>query len=264
MLLGMGDHVGTWLREYAEGRDPALRERVILAHLGLADRLATRYRNRPNTTYDDLRQTARIGLIAAVDRYDPDRGTPFVPFAIATVIGQLKRHMRDATWQVGIPRRVKDNAMRLAGALDKLPRRFDGWPRSDELAGRVDLTEEEISQAVTAMENRTLLSLDVPAEAGALPLGQLLAEDQAGADIEDRIMLPGLVAGLPATERAVVALYYFNDLKQREIGALLGCSQMQVSRLLRRSRKRLHDQLVGGPSLISTSSTRPAKGCDRR
>src|SRR6266498_1432359 len=107
------EQVAAWLRSYAERRDPELRERVILAHLGLADRLAARYRDRPNTTSDDLRQIARIGLIAAVDRYDPNRGTPFVPFAIATVIGQLKRHMRDATGQVGIPRRVEDNVLRL-------------------------------------------------------------------------------------------------------------------------------------------------------
>jgi RNA polymerase sigma-B factor len=245
MLVGMGDHVGTWLREYAERRDPALRERVILANLGLADRLAARYRHRPNTTYDDLRQTARVGLIAAVDRFDPGRGTPFVPFAIATVLGQLKRHLRDATWAVAVPRTVKDNALRLARALDEVPRRSSGWPRSQDLAGRVNLTEEEISQAVVAIENRTLLSLDVPAGEGSPPLGQLLAQDETGAEIEDRIMLPGLVSGLPAVERAVVVLYYFNGLKQREIGALMGCSQMQVSRLLRRSCERLHAQLMG-------------------
>jgi RNA polymerase sigma-B factor len=242
----MGDQAAVWLREYAERRDPAVRERVILAHVGLADRLAARYRNRCNTTYDDLRQTARIGLIAAVDRFDPDRGVPFVPFAIATIVGQLKRYLRDATWQLGVPRSVKENMLRLAGALDGTPRGHHGWPRAEELAGQVDLTAEEISQAVTAMENRTLLSLDVPAADGAPPLGQLLPDPAAGDDVEDRIMLPELVSGLPATERAVVVLYYFNDLKQREIGALIGCSQMQVSRLLRRSCERLHDQLVAG------------------
>jgi RNA polymerase sigma-B factor len=245
----MGDQVAAWLREYAERRDPALRERVILAHLGLADRLAARYRNRHNTTYDDLRQTARIGLIAAVDRYDPDRGVPFTPFAIATIVGQLKRHLRDATWQVGVPRTVKENVLRLAGALGGIPRGYDGWPRAEELARQVDLTEEEILQAVTAMENRTLLSLDAPGEAGAPPLGQLLPDAAAGNDLEEGIILPELISGLPATERAVVVLYYFNDLKQREIGALIGCSQMQVSRLLRRSCEHLHDQLVAGASL---------------
>jgi RNA polymerase sigma-B factor len=238
------EQVVEWLDEYARDRDPELRERIILAHLGLADRLATRYRDRPNTTPDDLRQIARIGLIAAVDRYDPDRGTPFAPFAIATILGQLKRYLRDSTWQVGVPRTVKDNALRLAAALDGFPRSFDGWRRPERMAVEVDLDAEEIAQAVMAMENRTVLSLDVPVEQGAPPLGQLLPDAQSRTDVEDLIMLPGLVSRLPEVERAVVVLYYFNGLKQREIGALIGCSQMQVSRLLRRSCERLHEQLV--------------------
>jgi len=238
------ERVAGWLDAFARQRDPALRERIILAHLELADRLAMRYRDRPNTTPDDLRQVARIGLIAAVDRFDPERGTPFPPFAIATILGQLKRYLRDSTWQVGVPRTVKDNALRLAAALDGFPRSFDGWPRAELMAGEVDLDEEEVRQAVMAMENRTVLSLDVPVEQGAPPLGQLLPDGDAHSDLEDLIMLPELVSSLPAVERTVVVLYYFNGLKQREIGALIGCSQMQVSRLLRRSCERLHDQLV--------------------
>jgi len=238
------EQVAAWLRSYAERRDPELRERVILAHLGLADRLAARYRDRPNTTSDDLRQIARIGLIAAVDRYDPNRGTPFPPFAIATILGQLKRYLRDSTWPVGVPRTVKDNALRLAAALDGFPWSFDGWPRAERMATEVDLDEDEIALAVMAIENRTVLSLDVPVEDGAAPLGQLLPDAQAGTEVEDLIMLPELVSSLPEVEREVVVLYYFSGLKQREIGALIGCSQMQVSRLLRRSCERLHDQLV--------------------
>src|SRR6266511_2958323 len=252
----MGDQATAWVREYAEGRDPVVRERVILAHLALADRLAARYRGRPNTSYDDLRQTARIGLITAVDRYDPDRGTPFVAFAVVTVIGQLKRHLRDATWQLCVPRTVKENVLRLAAALDGIQRGFDGWPRTEELARRVDLTEEQISQAVTALENRTVLSLDVSLEEGAPPLGHLIPDATPGGDLDERIILPELVSALPEVERTVVVLYYFSGLNQREIGALIGCSQMQVSRLLRRSRERLHDQLVAadspGPRRIPT------------
>src|SRR6266511_4309210 len=245
------EQIAAWLESYAGERDPRLRERIILAHLGLADRLAMRYRDRPSTTPDDLRQIARIGLIAAVDRYDPDRGTPFAPFAIATILGQLKRYLRDSTWQVGVPRTVKDNALRLAAALDGFPRSFDGWPRADRMAGEVDLDEEEIRQAVMAMENRTVLSLDVPVEQGAPPLGQLLPDTGERTEVEDLIMLPKLVSSLPAVERAVVVLYYFNGLKQREIGALIGCSQMQVSRLLRRSCERLHDALPISPSAFA-------------
>src|SRR6266496_5138931 len=132
------EQVAAWLESNARERDPRLRERIILAHLGLADRLAMRYRDRPNTTRDDLRQIARIGLIAAVDRYDPDRGTPFAPFAIATILGQLKRYLRDSTWQVGVPRTVKDNALRLAAALDGFPR-SRSEEHTSELQSRRDL-----------------------------------------------------------------------------------------------------------------------------
>src|SRR6266542_1452287 len=104
------EQIAAWLESYAGERDPRLRERIILAHLGLADRLAMRYRDRPSTTPDDLRQ-------------------------IATILGQLKRYLRDSTWQVGVPRTVKDNALRLAAALDGFPRSFDGWPRADRMAG---------------------------------------------------------------------------------------------------------------------------------
>src|SRR6266496_1730115 len=132
------EQIAAWLESYAGERDPRLRERIILAHLGLADRLAMRYRDRPSTTPDDLRQIARIGLIAAVDRYDPDRGTPFAPFAIATILGQLKRYLRDSTWQVGVPRTVKDNALRLAAALDGFPR-SRSEEHTSELQSRRDL-----------------------------------------------------------------------------------------------------------------------------
>ena len=100
---------------YAVSRDPQLRERIVLAYLGLADRLAGRYRTSRGTTPEDLVQVARAGLIAAVDRYDPDYGTPFVPYAVACVVGELKRHLRDSSWRVHVPRPLKERALRCAG-----------------------------------------------------------------------------------------------------------------------------------------------------
>jgi RNA polymerase sigma factor (sigma-70 family) len=103
-----------WLCDYAIGRDPALRQRIILAYLGLADRLASRYRHSRGTTLEDLRQTARAGLIAAVDRYDPTHGTGFVPFAVASVVGELKRHLRDTSWRLHVPGHSKNKPCRSA------------------------------------------------------------------------------------------------------------------------------------------------------
>ena len=105
--------VDGWLREYATSRDPALRQRIILAYVGLADRLAGRYRHSRGSTPEDLVQTARAGLIAAVDRYDPDYGNPFVPYAVACVVGELKRHLRDTSWRLHVPRQLKEQALRL-------------------------------------------------------------------------------------------------------------------------------------------------------
>jgi RNA polymerase sigma-B factor len=220
------------------------RERAILDHLELADRLANRYRNHPNTTPDDLRQTARLALIGAVDRFDPDRGIPFVPFAITTIIGELKRYLRDATWSVRIPRSIKEHALRLVQARQAAVSTGERWPAVEELASRLDLSREEVTRAIGAVENRTVLSLDMPVESGeGRPLVELLADSEPEVEVEDLLVLPGLIAGLPAVERTALVLHYFKGFKQREVGDLLGCSQMQVSRLLRRSRERLRDQL---------------------
>lgn len=220
------------------------RERVILDHLDLADRLAGRYRNNPNTTPEDLRQTARVALINAVDRYDPGRGTPFVAFAIATIIGELKRYLRDATWSVRIPRSVKEHALQVLRARQRLGNGGDRWPAVEELAGQLDLTQDEVARAIKAVENRTVLSLDLPVDSeGGTALGELLSDPGSDVEVEDLLVLPELVATLPPVERTVLVLHYFRGLKQREIGVLTGCSQMQVSRLLRRARERLRDQL---------------------
>jgi RNA polymerase sigma-B factor len=247
------EQVADWLRGYAERRDPSARERIILAHLDLADRLAARYRNRPNTTPDDLRQTARVGLIGAVDRYDPARGTPFLPYAITSIIGELKRHLRDTTWSVRVPRSVKQHALGLLRVRDRLAHRGDRWPAITEVATSLGITHDEATRAIQAAETRTTLSLDVPVDGqDATPLGALLPDPEPTVAPEDLLVLPELIAALPAAERIAVVLYYFHGRKQREIGVVLGCSQMQVSRLLRRALERLRDQLVGGDMQGST------------
>jgi DNA-directed RNA polymerase specialized sigma subunit len=122
--------VDGWLQGYATSRDPVLRERIILAYLGLADRLADRYRHSRGTTPEDLRQTARAGLIAAIDRYDPDYARPFVAYAVACVVGELKRHLRDTSWRLHVPRPLKEQAMRVCKAADQLQQTLGRSPPS--------------------------------------------------------------------------------------------------------------------------------------
>ena len=126
--------VEEWLQAYATSRDPQLREQIILAHLGMADRLASRYRHSRGTTPEDLRQSARAGLIAAVDRYNPAYGNPFVPYAVACVVGELKRHLRDTSWRLHVPRPLKEQALRLCRAADELHQRLGRSPTTTELA----------------------------------------------------------------------------------------------------------------------------------
>ena len=234
-----------WLQAYARSRDPQLRERIILAYLGLADRLAGRFRNSRGTSPEDLTQTARAGLIAAIDRYDPERGTPFVPYAVACVVGELKRYLRDTSWRVQVPRPLKEQALRLARAADELHQRLGRSPTMAELAEQLDLGEEEVLEAVAVVSSRKELSLDQPVGGEAdLCLGELVAAPGAGEEPEDLLTLPGLVAGLPALEREVIVLRFFQELDQYEIAARVGFSQMHVSRLQRRALARMRTHLV--------------------
>jgi RNA polymerase sigma-B factor len=237
--------VEEWLQAYARSRDPRLRERIILAYLGLADRLAGRYRHSRGTTPEDLRQTARAGLIAAVDRYDPAYGNPFVPYAVGCVVGELKRHLRDTSWRLHVPRLLKEQALRLAKAADELHQRLGRSPTTSELAEHLELDEEEVLEGLAAAGSRLEVSLDQPVgEDGEASLGDLMAAAGAREEPEDVLALPGLVAALPALEQEVILLRFFQDLDQYEIAAQVGCSQMHISRLQRRALARLRAQLV--------------------
>jgi RNA polymerase sigma-B factor len=237
--------VDAWLQAYAISRDAVLRERIILAYLGLADRVAGRYRSSRGTTPEDLRQSARAGLIAAVDRYDPTYGNPFVPYAVACVVGELKRHLRDTSWRVHVPRPLKEQALRLSRAADELHQRLGRSPTTTELAEHLEVGEEEVLEGLAAAGSRLEVSLDQPVgDDGDASLGDLMAAAGAREEPEDLLALPGLVAGLPALEREVIFLRFFQDLDQYEIAAQVGFSQMHVSRLQRRALARMRAQLV--------------------
>jgi RNA polymerase sigma-B factor len=234
-----------WLHDYAASRDPVLREQIILAYLGLADRLASRYRSSRGTTPEDLRQTARAGLIAAVDRYDPTYGNPFVPYAVACVVGEIKRHLRDTSWRLHVPRPLKEQALRLAKAADQLRQRLGRSPTTTELAELSGMGEEEVLEGLAAAGSRLEVSLDQPVGGdGDASLGDLMAAAGAREEPEDLLTLPGLVAALPALEREVIMLRFFQELDQYEIAARVGFSQMHVSRLQRRALARMRAQLV--------------------
>jgi RNA polymerase sigma-B factor len=235
----------SWLQQYANGRDPVLRERIILAYLDLADRLAGRYRHSRGTTPEDLRQTARAGLVAAVDRYDPDHGNPFVPYAVACVVGELKRYLRDTSWRLHVPRPLKERALRLCKTVDQLQQTLGRFPTTSELAERLRVAEEDVLEALAAAQSRQELSLDRPVgDDTERCLGDLVASPGGREETEDLLVLPRLVAALPQPDRTVIVLRFFQDLDQDAIAAKIGHSQMHVSRILRRALASLRAQLI--------------------
>jgi len=221
-----------------------LRQRIILAYLGLADRLAGRYRHSRGSTPEDLTQTARAGLIAAIDRYDPGYGNPFVPYAVACVVGELKRHLRDTSWRLHVPRTLKERALQLCRTADELHQRLGRSPSTSELAEHLNVGEEEVLEGLAAMSSRHEVSLDQPVGDADLRLGDLQVAPEAREEPEDLLALSGLVAALPELEREVIVLRFFQDLDQDDIAARVGFSQMHVSRLQRRALARMRAQLV--------------------
>jgi RNA polymerase sigma-B factor len=241
------NRVQGWFREYADTRDPNVREQIIVSYLGLADRLAERYRSSRGASPEDLRQTARVGLVAAVDRYDPDYGNPFVPYAVACVVGEIKRYLRDTSWRVHVSRPVKERSLRLCKALDELPHNLGRSPTIAELATHLGISEDEAIEAIEVAHTRSEVSLDQQiGDDGDSSLGDRLPAAAPREELEDLLLLPGLVDSLPEPEREIVVLRFFHDLDQYDIAARVGCSQMHVSRLLRRALGRLRSQLLVG------------------
>jgi RNA polymerase sigma-B factor len=239
------DRVEGWFRDYAATGDPSVRERIIVSYLGLADRLAERYRGSRGVSPEDLRQTARVGLVAAVDRYDPDYGNPFVPYAVACVVGELKRYLRDTSWRVHVSRPVKERSLRLCKALDELPHTLGRSPTVSELASYLGVSEDDTLEAMEVVHTRSEVSLDQQiGEEGDSSLGDRLPAAPPREELEDLLLLPGLVDSLPEPEREIVVLRFFHDLDQYDIAARVGCSQMHVSRLLRRALGRMRTQLL--------------------
>jgi len=239
--------VDAWLAEFAVTRDPELRDRIVLAHLGLAERLANRFHAGPLISQEDLQQTARMALVAAVDRYDLSRGVPFLSYAVACVVGEIKRALRDTTWRLHVTRRIKDLALQVIPEMERLRASLRRSPTLAELATQLDTSEEEIAAALEAVNTRTVLSLDGPPneqDEGSLSLADALAAETGTDDLVDLLVLPELIDALPEIERRTVILYFFHELRQRDIGPLLGCSQMQVSRLLNRAVRRLRAMLL--------------------
>lgn len=226
--------------------DPAAREELVRRFLPLARKLAARYAN-PFEPFDDLLQVASLGLLGAIDRYDCGRGVAFSSFAIPTILGELKRYFRGTGWSAHVPRRAQELALRIDRASRQLAARTGRTPRVNELAEFLEMSTEDVLTGLDAARAHYSVSLDAPAPGGAEDsepetLGASLgSEDDNFGLVETRSSIRSALRHLPYLEREALSLRVGAELKQSDIAEQLGCSQMQVSRLLRRAAARVRD-----------------------
>ncbi|MEO1062403.1 MAG: SigB/SigF/SigG family RNA polymerase sigma factor [Actinomycetota bacterium] len=230
-------------RQYRSSRDRGLRNQLVEQHQGLAITIARRYVNR-GEGLDDLTQVALVGLLKAVERYDPDRGARFASFAAPTISGELKRHFRDRTWRVKVSRRDKDLSLRARERIPTLTQTLGRAPRMSEVADDLDVTTEDLLTALEAREAYRPTSIERPAAGEGTSIGDRLGSAdvrlEAAADL---LALDELIAELPERERTILRLRFDDELTQSEIAEQVGISQMHVSRVLRRTLRVLRAQL---------------------
>jgi RNA polymerase sigma-B factor len=226
----------------------ALRDELVRRHLPLVHFLVRRFRGR-GEPLDDLVQVATIGLIKAVDRFDPDRGIEFSTYATPTVVGEVKRHFRDRGWAIKVPRRLQENMLAVSRTSAELFGQLSRAPTIAELAARTALTEEDVLEALESSHAYTTVSLDAELDdAAAVSASPRHAVDAQAAleSIEDRESLRPLLGALGERERQIIMLRFFGNMTQSEIAAEVGVSQMHISRLLGRTLARLREGLGSG------------------
>jgi RNA polymerase sigma-B factor len=234
-----------WER-FAKDRDPATREELVRRNLPFAKRLALRYRG-ASESFDDLLQVANLGLLNAVDRFDPERGIPFTAFASPTILGELKRHFRDRVWTVRVPRGLHDRMAEVDKAITELTKQLQRSPSVGEIAERLELEQIDVLEVMEANHNRRPLSLDRPPggeESDEAPPSEWVGEEDERFElVEGRIALDAALPYLEERERTVLRLRFVEDMTQSQIAERIGHSQMHVSRILRRALTRIRERI---------------------
>lgn len=212
--------------------DASAREELVVRHRPLASYLARKFVGR-GEALEDLEQVAILALLKAIDRFDPSRDVRFSTFATVTIVGELKRHLRDRGWSVRVPRQLQEMAVRITRELPELWQELGRSPTVREIAGRIDASEDDVLEAMDAAQAYTTESLDQPSGEGDLtPAASLGATDERLEQMEGWATVAPLIERLGERERRILYLRFFEDRTQSEIAAELGISQMHVSRLL--------------------------------
>jgi RNA polymerase sigma-B factor len=236
------------LERFAVDRSPTTREELVERFMPLARRLAARYAGGAEP-FDDLIQVASVGLVKAIDRFDPERGTAFSTFAVPTILGELKRHFRDRGWSVHVPRDVQERILKVERALAETPAKLGHAPTVAEIADRIGATEEEVLEAMHAAQGHHAVSLDA-ASARAdgdepAPLGERIGEEDPSFEtVEYGAAIAPVLDEISERDRRVLHLRFVEDLTQSEIADQVGVSQMHVSRILRSTVDRLRKEVA--------------------
>ncbi len=234
------------LAQFARTRDQGVREELATRYLPFAADLAGRYRDR-GERMDDLEQVARLGLLKAIDGFDPERGS-FKGYATPTILGELRRHFRDKSWAVRVPRDLKDALPRIRAAIADLAGEQGRMPDAEEVAEATDMETSEVQEAIEASRLARPASLDAPAAGAgqvdeAPPLvEQVGSKDEHFDQVEFNVILEERLGRLSDRDREVLHLSFVEDLTQAEIGERIGVSQMQVSRIRRAALDRLRSE----------------------
>ena len=233
-------------RRYKEEGDMDAREKLVMSHLNLVRFLANKFKNR-GEPIDDLMQVGYLGLLKAIDRFDPARGLEFTTYATPTIMGEIKRHFRDKGWSVRVPRRLQELSAKVNQATDELTTELQRSPTVEEIARYLDATVDEVLEAMESSSAYSSVSLEAPSGADdddtPSVIDRYATEDSDLAFTDDRIIIEEALASFSPRERDVIEMRFLKGMTQIEIAEKLGISQVQVSRLLRRTLKKIQDKI---------------------
>lgn len=233
-------------RRFKEEGDMGAREKLVMSHLNLVRFIANKFKNR-GEPIDDLIQVGYLGLLKAIDRFDPSRGLEFTTFATPTIMGEIKRHFRDKGWSVRVPRRLQELSAKVNQATDTLTSQLQRSPTIAEIADYLDATVDEVLEAMESSSAYSSVSLEAPSGADdddtPSVIDRYATEDSDLAFTDDRIIIEEALASFSPRERDVIEMRFLKGMTQIEIAEKLGISQVQVSRLLRRTLKKIQDKI---------------------
>ncbi|MCL4554507.1 MAG: RNA polymerase sigma factor SigF [Actinobacteria bacterium] len=240
-------HTRELFRRYHEDGDELARDELVSSYLKLVRFLASKFRNR-GEPIDDLVQVGTIGLIKAIDRFDVERNVEFTTYATPTIVGEIKRHFRDKGWAIRIPRRLQELYFKVNRAIETLTQDLQRSPTIAEIAAHLEVTTESVLEAMETSEAYTFMSLDGekgPEGGASFSILEYIGEDDALMKlVEDRDVLSSALKKLDPSEQGVLYWRFYRGMTQSEIAAKMGLSQMQVSRILRRSLRILRENIM--------------------